>query len=254
MVRTEQSCRGWRKRRSTGASSTSWGQCTRRRRKHHRYHLERVSGYSGESGACGRTDGGGLDHVADGESLDGLVLGGASGAVGATDGLGVTAAGLVATAVVRDRPSAFCPEPGHALCLPARAFANYSPHTPTNPPPPAAPAALPRLSRSFHLFLAVAGGGVGNSGGLCGRAESRGNEWLGRVFWRGRLYRGGTYLEALFLTILAVVFLGSQRLIISTTATAGRGDSRRKGGEGTVRGGVGGRKFVGRFGWVANEA
>lgn len=37
-----------------------------------------------------------LNHVADGESLDGLVLGGASRAVGATDGLDVAAALLVA--------------------------------------------------------------------------------------------------------------------------------------------------------------
>jgi len=43
------------------------------------------------------TDRGRLDHVADSESLDGLVLGGASRAVGATDGLDVTATGLVAS-------------------------------------------------------------------------------------------------------------------------------------------------------------
>ena len=47
-----------------------------------------------------RTDGGGLDHVADGESLDRLVLGCASRAVGATDGLDV-AATLLVTAVGR---------------------------------------------------------------------------------------------------------------------------------------------------------
>ncbi len=47
----------------------------------------------------GRTDGGGLDHVADGEPLDGLVLGGASRAVGAADGLDVAAALLVTAAV-----------------------------------------------------------------------------------------------------------------------------------------------------------
>ena len=40
--RTGQSCRGWRKRRSTAASGTSWGQCTRRRRRRQRYHLEIV--------------------------------------------------------------------------------------------------------------------------------------------------------------------------------------------------------------------
>ena len=45
------------------------------------------------------TDSGGLDHVADGESLDGLVLGSASRAVGASDGLDVAAALLVASAV-----------------------------------------------------------------------------------------------------------------------------------------------------------
>ena len=45
-----------------------------------------------------RTDGGGLNHVADGEPLDGLVLGGASRAVGATDRLDVAPAVLVAAA------------------------------------------------------------------------------------------------------------------------------------------------------------
>ena len=45
-----------------------------------------------------RTDGGGLDHVADGESLDCLVLGSASRAVGAADGLDVAAALLVTAA------------------------------------------------------------------------------------------------------------------------------------------------------------
>jgi hypothetical protein len=39
-----------------------------------------------------RTDGCRLDHVADGEPLDGLILGGASRAVGAPDGLDVAAA------------------------------------------------------------------------------------------------------------------------------------------------------------------
>jgi hypothetical protein len=45
------------------------------------------------------TDSGTLNHVADGESLDGLVLGGASRAVGATDRLDVAPAVLVAAAV-----------------------------------------------------------------------------------------------------------------------------------------------------------
>lgn len=49
-----------------------------------------------------RTDSGGLDHVADGESLDGLVLGSASRAVGASDGLDVTAALLVTSARKRE--------------------------------------------------------------------------------------------------------------------------------------------------------
>jgi hypothetical protein len=53
-------------------------------------------GFSGR-----RTDGGGLNHVADGEPLDGLVLGGASRAVGATDRLDVAPAVLVAAAVKR---------------------------------------------------------------------------------------------------------------------------------------------------------
>jgi len=43
------------------------------------------------------TDSCGLNHVANGESLDGLVLGRASGAVGAPDGLNVTTTLLVAT-------------------------------------------------------------------------------------------------------------------------------------------------------------
>lgn len=47
-----------------------------------------------------RTDGGGFDHVADGESLDRLVLGSASRAVGASDRLDVAAALLVTSAVV----------------------------------------------------------------------------------------------------------------------------------------------------------
>ena len=46
-----------------------------------------------------RTDGGRLNHVADGESLDRLVLGSASRAVGAADGLDVAAALLVTAAV-----------------------------------------------------------------------------------------------------------------------------------------------------------
>jgi hypothetical protein len=44
-----------------------------------------------------RTDGGGLDHVTDGESLDCLVLGCASRAVGAADGLDVATTLLVTT-------------------------------------------------------------------------------------------------------------------------------------------------------------
>ena len=46
-----------------------------------------------------RTDSSGLDHVADGESLDSLVLGDAASAVGAAHGLDVAAAVLVAAAV-----------------------------------------------------------------------------------------------------------------------------------------------------------
>ena len=45
-----------------------------------------------------RTNSGALDHVADGESLDRLVLWGASGAVRASDGLDVATAFLVASA------------------------------------------------------------------------------------------------------------------------------------------------------------
>lgn len=47
-----------------------------------------------------RTDGGRLDHVTDGESLDCLVLGGASRAVAAANGLDVAATLLVTAAVV----------------------------------------------------------------------------------------------------------------------------------------------------------
>ena len=47
-----------------------------------------------------RTDSSRLDHVADGETLDGLVLGSAAGAVAASDGLDVAAALLVATVVL----------------------------------------------------------------------------------------------------------------------------------------------------------
>lgn len=46
------------------------------------------------------TDGGRLNHVADGKSLDGLVLGSASRAVGAANGLDVASA-LLVTAVGR---------------------------------------------------------------------------------------------------------------------------------------------------------
>lgn len=50
-------------------------------------------------GSSQRTDGSRLNHVADGESLDRLILGSASRAVAAADGLGVAAALLVAAAV-----------------------------------------------------------------------------------------------------------------------------------------------------------
>ena len=47
-------------------------------------------------GVGGRTDGSRLDHVADGKSLDCLVLWGATGAVGASDWVHVSASLLVA--------------------------------------------------------------------------------------------------------------------------------------------------------------
>ena len=50
-----------------------------------------------------RTDSSGLDHVADGESLDSLVLGDAASAVGAAHGLDVAAAVLVAAAVKKKK-------------------------------------------------------------------------------------------------------------------------------------------------------
>jgi hypothetical protein len=49
-----------------------------------------------------RTDGSGLNHVADGESLDRLVLRSATSAVGAAHGLDVAAAVLVATAAEKN--------------------------------------------------------------------------------------------------------------------------------------------------------
>lgn len=63
-----------------------------------RFHSEQIPLCAARRGGSGggRTDGGGLDHVADGESLDRLVLGCASRAVGAPDGLDVAAALLVA--------------------------------------------------------------------------------------------------------------------------------------------------------------
>lgn len=54
-----------------------------------------------------RTDGSGLNHVADSESLDRLVLRDAAGAVGAAHGLDVAAAVLVTTAVGRNKSSQF---------------------------------------------------------------------------------------------------------------------------------------------------
>lgn len=51
-------------------------------------------------GRYDRTDSSRLNHVADGESLDRLILGRASRAVAAADGLGVAAALLVAAVVL----------------------------------------------------------------------------------------------------------------------------------------------------------
>lgn len=57
-------------------------------------------GIVGENGGVRDiTDGSGLNHVADGESLDRLVLRSATSAVGAAHGLDVAAAVLVATVV-----------------------------------------------------------------------------------------------------------------------------------------------------------
>lgn len=55
-------------------------------------------GAVGKERKQGRTNSGALDHVADCESLDCLVLRGTAGAVGAADGLDVAAAFLVASA------------------------------------------------------------------------------------------------------------------------------------------------------------
>ena len=62
-------------------------------------HFRDCSYPRGMPGSVSRTDSSGLDHVADGESLDRLVLGSATSAVGAAHGLDVAAALLVATAV-----------------------------------------------------------------------------------------------------------------------------------------------------------
>lgn len=56
-----------------------------------------------DTGRTDITNGCALDHVADGESLDGLVLGNASGAVAAAYKFDVTASRLVAAAI-----SSFC--------------------------------------------------------------------------------------------------------------------------------------------------
>lgn len=55
-----------------------------------------VSGIDGKGKR--RTNSGALDHIADGESLDRLILGGAAGAVRAANGLDVAAAFLIASA------------------------------------------------------------------------------------------------------------------------------------------------------------
>jgi hypothetical protein len=65
-------------------------------------------GVVGENGGVRDiTDGSRLNHVADSESLDRLVLGDAAGAVGAAHGLDVAAAVLVTTAVGRNKSSQF---------------------------------------------------------------------------------------------------------------------------------------------------
>lgn len=56
-----------------------------------------VESPGGEQGT--RTDSSRLNHVANGEALDSLVLGNAASAVGAAHGLNVAAAVLVATAI-----------------------------------------------------------------------------------------------------------------------------------------------------------
>ena len=101
-ARTAQSCRESRTTRSTAASGTSWARCTRGTRRRRRYPLltrrsQRDCG-PGIRGAGQCTDRGGLDHVADRESLDGLVLGRTPRAVAAADRLDVAAALLVASA------------------------------------------------------------------------------------------------------------------------------------------------------------
>ena len=63
-----------------------------------------------DKGRVSRTDGSRLNHVADGEALDRLVLGSASRAVGAADRLDVAAAVLVTTAglLLAFRSPQFC--------------------------------------------------------------------------------------------------------------------------------------------------
>ena len=97
LFRTERSCRGWRRRRSIGVSSTSWGQRSLGRRRHRKYHLFIVRSWKWHKVQADPTNSRRLDHVSDGESLDGLVFGRASRAVGASDRLDVAAALLVAS-------------------------------------------------------------------------------------------------------------------------------------------------------------
>lgn len=128
------------------------------------------------------TDGSRLNHVADGEPLDGLVLGDAAGAVGAAHRLDVAAAVLVAAARNQSAPS-----PGINSCATQSPFSLY------------------RNAR--RLLLSIPPGLVCVNrvrGRHCGDHVER--ETASQILGRNR-----PYLFALFLTILTDCSVEGQR-------------------------------------------
>jgi len=80
----------------------------------------RVGGFFFYRGGGERTDGGRLDHVADREPLDCLVLGGASRAVGATNWLHMATALLVTATIAKHQYPLLLPNAGWVAYLDAR--------------------------------------------------------------------------------------------------------------------------------------